>query len=386
MLRILLNWGRSVLVYVAWCVSCIIPKDSRKIVVHAYPNYDDTVRAIVGHIDQVNMNVRLIILTDGVVSVPEWANKKFVHHFAKLSVWGVWFYLRSKYIFFTHGLFSVLKLNSQQVVVNLWHGMPIKAIGLLDKNNRSTPRFNYTIATSRVFAKTVAQSFGVNSKQVIEVGLPRMDILRKEVVNPKLLSLTRKYSKVLVWLPTYRRSVFGDFRVDGDDSLGVYGLTDFDESDFIKVLEELDVLVIVKPHPMSIEAGMPIVYDSDSRLRLINEEWLQRNDLTLYELLSASDGLITDVSSVYVDYKVLARPIIIVFQDEESYLSDRSPVSIDFKDIVTEEVIKDYPALRGTIRRLVGESGTVNDVNSNNLIEFVKSNNTKYIFECIGLS
>ena len=65
------------------------------------------------------------------------------------SFLGLYYYILSKYIFCTHGIFSEAGLSKEQVKVNLWHCMPTKRIGLLDnKKKEEITTANYMIATS----------------------------------------------------------------------------------------------------------------------------------------------------------------------------------------------------------------------------------------------
>lgn len=63
-------------------------------------------------------------------------------------------------------------------MVNLWHGMPIKAIGLLDgKSKEDICYSDYLIATSEFYRKIMADPFDMHLDQVLTVGLPRNDVL-----------------------------------------------------------------------------------------------------------------------------------------------------------------------------------------------------------------
>ena len=60
-----------------------------------------------------------------------------------------------------------------------------------------------------------------------------------------------------------------------------------------------------------------------SNVKIINEAWLSDKDTTLYELLSISDALWTDYSSVFVDYLVTDKPILFIMPDFYSYKGKR---------------------------------------------------------------
>ena len=56
-----------------------------------------------------------------------------------------------------------------------------------------------------------------------------------------------------------------------------------------------------------------------SRIRLLNEDRVE----DIMEILNQFDLLITDYSSIYIDYLLTGKPIIFLPYDKEAYLSDR---------------------------------------------------------------
>ena len=81
--------------------------------------------------------------------------------------------------------------------------------------------------------------------------------------------------------------------------------------------QEFDITVVVKPHPQDAESrripGALVVTNDD----------LSAVGLQLYELIGASRGLLTDYSSVWVDYLALDRPVGFVVPDEDDYTRGR---------------------------------------------------------------
>ena len=254
-------------------------------------------------------------------------NVKIIYKYSLLR--GVWAFLRSQKVFYTHGLFSELEPVKGQQVINLWHGMPVKSLGLLDKKI-SVPKFDFIIATSFFYKNIMAKCFGVEENKVLVTGLPRNDILLSDTENPILCEFNEKYNNVFVWLPTYRKSTFGDVRVDGAEGADIFNFPGFDITEFSKLLAEVNGLLIVKPHPMSIHANMNDLCNEN--VKIINEDWLLDNNTTLYEVLSISSALWTDVSSVLVDYAILDRPIFYIFNDVEQYSKTRG-VLLSLKEL-----------------------------------------------------
>jgi CDP-glycerol glycerophosphotransferase (TagB/SpsB family) len=83
-----------------------------------------------------------------------------------------------------------------------------------------------------------------------------------------------------------------------------------------------DLRLIVKRHPFDADA-LP---DHFRAIRPLEQLDLDRLNLTIYTALSAFDALITDISSVWIDYLLLNRPIVFAFPDIEDYRANRGIV------------------------------------------------------------
>ena len=71
-----------------------------------------------------------------------------------------------------------VRAGDHQTIVELWHGMPIKAIGAFDgKSASEVPFMHYSVATSNFFADIVAKSFYIPRDRVLVTGLPRNEWL-----------------------------------------------------------------------------------------------------------------------------------------------------------------------------------------------------------------
>ncbi len=79
------------------------------------------------------------------------------------------------------------------------------------------------------------------------------------------------------------------------------------------------IQLVVKPHPM----------DADRRewpgAVTVDEADLAAAGVSLYELLGSSSGLVTDYSSVWVDYLLIDRPIAFLVPDRDTYDRELCP-------------------------------------------------------------
>lgn len=77
--------------------------------------------------------------------------------------------------------------------------------------------------------------------------------------------------------------------------------------------------LIVKPHYFDVHSLSRILRHRKNILLLTDDE-LNKQGLDFYDILKGSELLITDYSSVYIDYLVTTKPIIFFVPDLEDYL------------------------------------------------------------------
>lgn len=250
------------------------------------------------------------------------------------SIEGLMAFSSARFVFHTHGTYYFIKKSfNAPTIVNLWHGMPIKAIGLLDKTeDKNFCYSDYSIATSESYRRIISDAFNLPIDKVLSTGLPRNDVLYSGVdsdILDKILSrLDLDIEKdIIVWLPTYRVSSFGDIR---SDALNTSFLDDLNDN----FLEELNVLcsqsninIIVKLHPMdSISEGLKGL--NFSNIQFYDAVEWGCLDIELYDLLSLSKGVVSDFSSVMIDCLPTNINVGFINSSREQY-SRKTVVSID---------------------------------------------------------
>jgi len=317
----------------------LIPKSRRLLAINAFPDFDDSTRALALALRDTGRTL-VILTTRRQIAPPAWLSGLPVTIAYRYSLRGVFFYHRAGWVIFTHGCFSAWTPSPRQTVVNIWHGMPIKRIGLYDgKEPEDLPRFHYTIAQDARFQGIMAGAFGVDRDQVLIAEHPRIDMLRGD--SGAVTAAFPPHERLLVWLPTYRASVTGDVRIDGDEDASIFA----DPSRLARIdvlCRTHRVLCLVKPHPMA--RVDPRVFEGFRALVLVDDDDLRWRGLSLYELLAASDLLITDVSSVYFDYKALRRPVLLYCPDLRAYAATRGFVA-PIETLVTDVILESEEAL-----------------------------------------
>ena len=87
-------------------------------------------------------------------------------------------------------------------------------------------------------------------------------------------------------------------------------------------LADRGLQLVVKPHPMDADPRV------DPRWVTVGDEDLVRTGISLYQLLGASAGLVTDYSSVWTDYLLLDRPMAFLVTDRHTFNKALFPADV----------------------------------------------------------
>ena len=313
--RYIINLVKSLMPIIFTGFSLINRKKKELFLFVSYPDFCDNSLTIFEYLRANRSSYNLKWLVDSKKDTAEYPFLKKEDIVKKNSIKGLWLFSCAKIVFHTHGVYGSLKPKKFPININLWHGMPLKCIGSLDgKKLSELPHTHYTIATSKYYAEVLSESFNIDQSKVWLTGLPRNDRLysksKKHVIKERIaerLSLQRGH-RIIFWLPTYRVSSEGDVRIDSDSSSFLGEWTEPELYDINSKLANKNTYFIVKLHPMDSLQLSDIDWPY-SHIKLINQDSWQKLNIGLYEALSASDGLMSDLSSVIIDYFVTNLPI-----------------------------------------------------------------------------
>ena len=121
-----------------------IPKKNYA-VIYGWPDFEDSTLALEQALQGTDLE-KVILLNSGNHSAPQGLLGSKTISVRKNSFKGLWLFLKAKYAFFTHPCF-VRKFPDDVVSVNIWHGMPIKRIGLMLDTHWEI-HASHTLATS----------------------------------------------------------------------------------------------------------------------------------------------------------------------------------------------------------------------------------------------
>ena len=220
-------------------------------------------------------------------------------------------------------------LHKKRLIINLWHGVPLKKIALLDPNLKKAARIyfkkifseNYTciLTTSHEMIPLMARSFAVSEDKIKVWGQPRNDGLFqkndcREILGQLFPDLP-EYTKTVLYAPTFRD--YGQVQL--------FPFKDFDQKQLEAFLDEKNMLLFIRTHVAEQGSAAPYL---GKRIRFLGNE--QAEDVT--GILNIFDCLITDYSSIYIDYLLTDKPMIFLPYDRQQYLDGRG-MNFDYDDV-----------------------------------------------------
>lgn len=259
---------------------------------------------------------------------------------------GIIEYLRSKYVFYSYGGMRI-KPSPGQVVVNLWHGTPLKTIGKLtdDANylSEDLDDFTYLVTSSTRFIPIMAAAFDCERGKVKTWGYPRCDYFNGTHATLTQLGIPENKT-VILWMPTFRISKDGRF--DNAAQITETGLPILHTRRQLQIFDEWlaakGVILTLKVHGY---AAPNVNLDGLKSLILVDDDEVRQVGLKLYEFVSCFDALLTDYSSIAFDYLLLDRPIGYTIDDMDYYQQKRG-FTIDAPEtLMSGALIRDYEGL-----------------------------------------
>jgi CDP-glycerol glycerophosphotransferase len=198
-----------------------------------------------------------------------------------------------------------------QTVLQTWHGVPVTAIGLddhragtrlgrgwQDRVRREAARWDVVVSAGPAATPVLRRAFDPSGR-IVETGLPRHDLLcSDQLVESRAARAAAAREnfgigvdqRVVLWAPASRSE-----RQAGR----------LDPSALARALGD-DHVLVVRPHPKARDG----VAGADGR-KVIDASWVG----DVRDLLLIADVLVTDYSSLFVDFALTGRPMVFFTPD-----------------------------------------------------------------------
>jgi len=241
--------------------------------------------------------------------------------------------------------------------IQLWHGSPLKQIELGNekeiRRNKLIIRKIYNVLVGRFpeydlmhstssFYTNQVYAKAIRSKQVIECGYPRNDVMFRDCNNLDLIEADRNLYKriselhasgikIIIYAPTFRDT---DWHATGKEALNLVMLDRF--------LGDKGLFAILKYHPL-------VKLNKDETY---NHLVVFDNTKDIYPYFPLTDLMITDYSSIFIDYLLLDRPVLFFPYDYEDYLAKDRKLMFDYDDFTPGPKCKTQEELFSNIRNM----------------------------------
>lgn len=301
-------------------LSLIVPVDKKRFVFGGWfgKRFDDSPKAYILHLLNNKKDFDLVWIYKAGFDIPENLVGKI--KFLRSGTLKAFYYqITAGVVFVTHGINADLDrcfVSHRSVRIQFWHGIPIKKIRFdSTKDNKYPSKFlkfrliktlineYYTIITacSELDRKIFSSAFNVPQDKIFVTGLPRFDdLLEASKVDSKKSSNQKKINILIA--PTFRMES-SNYEEDICSLL-----TAFQDQNLIDFID-----VRIRMHPEQVFSDL-LYSNIQSKINInISEKTSSISDMLW------SDLLISDVSSIILDYMLLEKPIYGYFPDHNSF-------------------------------------------------------------------
>ena len=357
-----------------------IPIDKNVVLLRSMPDYADNARALAEYMIEKGYNKKYRIYFD-VSNLPKYENSvegiNFVSCKNKLGLYRLSkmrLMITAEYTMETHNnLLPTIYKKKGQYRVRLWHGC-----GYKDRN--STDRvgvrgFDVALVPGRLFVKTKAYYWNVDEESILPIGYPRYNwLMAKDNKAYKLMNSYKEdtNTKVVIWMPTFRNDKDGKF-IDSASITQFPLISDNNQwFELDRLCHEHNVMLLIKLHRL--QPNYDIRFGLFSNIREINNDTFENANVQMYQFLALTDALISDYSSVAVDYLIVDKPTAFALEDFEEYKRTRGFVFDDPRDYMPGHHLYSFEDL----------TGFLSDISANN--DKYKDRRSKMYEEAISRS
>lgn len=319
----IVKYGVKLISWVAYPLGLLFKRDKKIWLFGGYNGFTDNSRYLFESINR-HSDIRCIWITEDKKTLKKITDIGYEAYYKK-SIKGIILCYKAKVYIYSNYVSTInFYTSAGSVLVNLWHGTPLKKI---EYDIKKKPLYNYfknaglfykllmpekharcdiLLAPSHfVYEYAFKNAFRVyNKNNVIIADPPRISALIDKEKEYKIINSSEtQTTKTFLYAPTWR-----------DDC-----------SDFIKKsgldFSKLNIFLSKNNAFLQIRLHANTKLDIDiSKLTNIN---IIDNEEPVEESMLKSDFLITDYSSIFFDYLYLDRPIIFFPFDYNEYISSR---------------------------------------------------------------
>jgi len=246
---------------------------------------------------------------------------------------GIYVLLKSRILVFTHGKSDFFPYcpdrHPQRLFLNLFHAVAVKKVGPNGSLSaiKEIDKWDYFIVSSAFEKAFIKEQYGFDDEQMLIYGQPRNDIIVQNTSIP-----STHQNKLVLYAPTFRENTLT--KLFPFEDVDLLALDAFLEKNNIEIMIRLHVQEEQKYAGRAIFKQLKNIYFKGSdKIPSVND-YLHNIDL-----------LISDYSSITIDYLLLDRPIAYIPYDFEEYNSTRG-FSFDYFEHLAGPLLKSQSDLQ----------------------------------------
>jgi len=222
-------------------------------------------------------------------------------------------------------------------LIQMWHWEPIKKIGFLSKlyiSRRNPIVLFFEKLEYKTYKLILSNPWSIEfikwcfrNNSVTWIWVPRNDLLlhknilnliKNDIVEKQISTWKKDFKKVILLAPTFRETDSSDY------------FTQEEANKLNKVLKSEDYLLIIKTHP------------NETRW-FLHEEYSNLQNITKVMNYDATDFtpfvdiVMTDYSSIYIDFLLTWKPVIFYQKDLDEYINKERGLLYNPGDVTTKE-------------------------------------------------
>lgn len=376
--------------------SCRLLKiDDSLILMESHGDFTDNTRALYEYMRRNGYleKYKVIWLADEPDELMRRENVKAVSKRVNKTNFPLYYYMaRCRYSIFSNtDIFSVLmgiRIRKGQRIFNLWHGVGYKMPDGVYRSN-----YVSVLSTGEYGTMVLSNFFRADKEKFAVLGYPRTDCFFDDLseIRQKIDCKFdfRKYSKIILWMPTFRKNKNKtDFETKNISQTGLPLLADEETfAGFNGFLAKNDLLFVLKVHPAQEE--LPIFSAKYSNILILKNSDLDELHIQLYQFIPLSNALVTDYSSVGIDYMLLDKPMIFTLDDYDDYASSRGFYPENAIDYMPGYHVYNIAELKKAVMD-IAEGKDVHKTDRDKLMpimhKFTDGNSSKRVLDFLGIT
>ena len=274
-------------------ISFFVKKDNSLLLICVKKNITENHKALFDYLSHSKSKTNLKVIVLSQMILPSSCNHLPCY---KTFSWKGWFFfMKAEKVLISYGEYDYKPYRRlpHQKIINMWHGIPLKKIGL-NRNKLKVP-WDFHIVSSTFEKEIMMSSFSLEESQIKILGVPKNDIL--------FSSKPKKVKNQILYLNTYRKSVFSKF----------FSFENRDLNQIDKLLKKHDTYIVFKLHPNEMNNLNIKELLSFSQFKVADQSF------DIQKELKQSLGFITDYSGAIFDALGMDISVILLPYDLKEY-------------------------------------------------------------------